>query len=365
MIDNQQPVLVLEETAYGVQAVGGDPRYIEALGLNQFRTLKDIADYVNGAGQGFQAVFDEESQNESQQEEPSLDDQLAPALNILKEMMSRVQQRQAKEQAQKESKKPEAEMLQDPNTQVIQGEQGHIYVSIDGDNIGNKVAQAEELDDEKTLAEISARINAGQQVLDQFARKMGGKVIEAGGDEGLIKIPAAAKDYIEELREEYRNVVGATCTVGVGKKISESTKARMLGKLTGKNKVVVFDESTAKELELRLQQNEGGETRKMQVAMRGADSMVNQPPQAQPQQQEEKKPEEADARYEDNPELAQLSPDLLKKMDEVPAGNRPQEDALASRDYDSQIENDDYSESDNPEFSKQLRYMARYGKGEQ
>lgn len=124
-----------------------------------------------------------------------------------------------------------------------------IYVSMDGDDIGNKVARAEALDDEDELMEISRKINAGQDIFSTWAASNGGKVIEGGGDEALAKVPEKAKDNIDVFRNHYNKIVGATVTIGVGDSISESTKARALGKLKGKDRVETFNpENTEKDI---------------------------------------------------------------------------------------------------------------------
>lgn len=127
-----------------------------------------------------------------------------------------------------------------------------IYVSMDGDNIGNKVAQAEAENDEQRLTEMSHKINAGQSVFGTWVQSVGGSIIESGGDEGLAKVPASAIDKIENFRSQYMSVSGATVTVGIGDSISDSTKARQLGKLKGKNKVEFFGAGSVEELKRLL-----------------------------------------------------------------------------------------------------------------
>ena len=188
---------------------------------------------------------------------------IKPAMAIIKELFARINEKREKE-AQEKATKDAVELAQQ-SAEAIMEQPKEIYVSLDGDNIGNAVARAEEKDDEKELADISSRINSGQDVLKQWALTNGGKLIEAGGDEGLVKVPSHAKEKIEELRQLYRRTVGATATIGVGSKISDSTKARMLGKLRGKNQIVFWEPEMKKELDLRVQES-GGEAGKIKAA---------------------------------------------------------------------------------------------------
>lgn len=128
-----------------------------------------------------------------------------------------------------------------------------VYISGDADNLGNEVARVETQDDEEALKDVSARINAGQELFKRWIERLGGEVIEQGGDEFLGKIAAIAPEKIEAFRTAYSKLVGATLTVGVGNKISEATRARLLGKLTGKDKVVTWTEACDKELRDKLQ----------------------------------------------------------------------------------------------------------------
>lgn len=128
-----------------------------------------------------------------------------------------------------------------------------VYVSFDGDSIGNKVAQAEALDDEPAIQDISSRIRAGGDLFHKWVQRHDGVELEQGGDEGLAKVPEKALEDLETFREDYKRVVSASVTVGVGKKISEATKARMLGKLRGKDRVETFSDSTESSLKAALE----------------------------------------------------------------------------------------------------------------
>lgn len=221
--------------------------------------------------------------------------------------------------------------------------------------------------------------------------RMGGKVIEQGGDEGLVKVPASAKPHIEELRAQYASVVGATATVGVGKKISESTQARMLGKLKGKNQTVYFDESTARELKLRLQDQEQTEPNKIRAAMaeptqggganeeakrgRGSDpgapgdssgpeTASGDPVQASGDGGGATGSEQAPGQAPGQEEGAKppFSPQLMEEVGKKTPPKEPKAPNLtASLYHDPEIENADYSDSEDPEFSKALAYVAKYG----
>lgn len=118
-----------------------------------------------------------------------------------------------------------------------------IYLAGDGDAIGSQVGQAVLHDDEQALHEISNAINDGQEMIIEWTENNGGTVISAGGDEFVVILPAELQDQLEDLREAYSQVVGATLTIGLGRSMSEAGKALIYGKLNGKNQIAQFDSS--------------------------------------------------------------------------------------------------------------------------
>lgn len=177
---------------------------------------------------------------------------VGPALKILKELI-KLSEKRRQDEAEHDAHL-DAATLEQQNAEKLADKPTMVFVSMDGDNIGNKVAAAEAHDDENTMREVSSRIASGQDILSNWALQYAGTVIQSGGDEGLVKVSNAALDHLQELRDSYKDAVGATLTVGVGNTISQSTKARALGKLRGKDQVCFFDENTEAELTLRMQQ---------------------------------------------------------------------------------------------------------------
>lgn len=182
-------------------------------------------------------------------------------VSILRSLLNRVAARR------KESASPEQQsaldQAQSAGGELLPDYKGKdVYISFDGDNIGNAVARAESKDDEAELSSISEKIKAGQDLFAQFLVQHQGRLVEAGGDEGLGRCNSNCLVDIEEFRQKYKELVGATVTVGVGERISQATKARMLGKLRGKNQVCHYDESTDNELQIRTEQG-GHEAEKL------------------------------------------------------------------------------------------------------
>lgn len=97
-----QPLVMLAENeAGGFDVVGGNPQVAQDLNLAQFSTLPEVADYINGMGSDLQAIADEESME--QEPNPTIDDRIGPAIQILRELLDRVQQRKQSEEAVKQT----------------------------------------------------------------------------------------------------------------------------------------------------------------------------------------------------------------------------------------------------------------------
>ena len=401
---SHEPMLIIEETDKGLQVVGGDARMVNALGLQKFSSLKEISDHINSAESDVQAIMDDGQDSQSQPDQnPDMDSRIKPALDMIRTLMQKVNERKKREKINEDSDKPEYKIANTSESEVLFNPNDQIYVSVDGDNIGNAVARAEETDDEDKLTEISSRINAGQDIMKDWAIRMGGYVVEQGGDEAVMKVPATAMSDLENLRSLYVQTVGATCSIGVGKKISESTKSRMLAKLKGKDRVVVFDKSTSQELELRLKDKDSTEASKIRNAMRPDEDLSNNPenPRAiegDPRQeantgapaQEEQEIEESyhpepykgstlsGARLEEVQQEEKGKPEKSKK-EEQPQGTRPvgaidhnmlkaaidldKKPKTGSKYGDPEIDNHEVDDADEQEtnYVRNAMYLAKHG----
>lgn len=118
-----------------------------------------------------------------------------------------------------------------------------VIVSWDGDAIGQKVGRACRADDIEEVRRVDQAINRGNDIWRSWTLRHSGSVVEIGGDEGRVEVPAAALAELEAIRQQYSGAVDATVSVGVGRKLSESAKALLAAKLRGKDRVVLYDQS--------------------------------------------------------------------------------------------------------------------------
>jgi GNAT superfamily N-acetyltransferase len=128
-----------------------------------------------------------------------------------------------------------------------------LFISFDGDNIGAAAGRALLNDDVAGVRKISASIEAGEDLWVNWAITAGGEKESAGGDEGCVKIPSDKVAEVEQIRQQYQDLVGASCSVGIGLKISEASKALMVAKLRGKDRIILWHPSMESELQAAQQ----------------------------------------------------------------------------------------------------------------
>jgi hypothetical protein len=138
-----------------------------------------------------------------------------------------------------------------------------VFVCWDGDKIGRRVGRAVLADDVGEVRRVDQAINAGNELWKAFALNSGGSVIEMGGDEGRIVVDASKLAEMPQIAKNYSRLVGATVSVGVGMKMSESAQALVVAKLRGGNQILVWDPTTMAEEYRRAAENPKSEADKL------------------------------------------------------------------------------------------------------
>lgn len=98
-------------------------------------------------------------------------------------------------------------------------------------------------DDVNEVRRVDQAIQQGNELWRSFALRVGGSVVEIGGDEGRIQFGADHLGELPDVARQYSEVVGATVSVGVGLKLSDSAKALMVSKLRGGDQILLWDPS--------------------------------------------------------------------------------------------------------------------------
>lgn len=126
----------------------------------------------------------------------------------------------------------------------------NVFCAFDGDGIGKIVGASRLVDDIVELRRVNSAINAGNHLFESFCASKGGSWIEGGGDEGCFELPAEYLPEVPSVAKQYAQIVGATVSVGIGMKLSESSKALLVAKLRGKDRIVLWSDDMQPELEI-------------------------------------------------------------------------------------------------------------------
>ena len=126
--------------------------------------------------------------------------------------------------------------------------QNVVYVSYDSDNAGRKIGRAILADRPDQLKDASDRIELGNEVIAKWAMEHDGVDYSSGGDQGVGAVPPEAAEHLEQVKSDYQFATGLTVTMGVGKTLSESGKALLVGKFRGKNVVVYYTPEIEQEI---------------------------------------------------------------------------------------------------------------------
>lgn len=133
---------------------------------------------------------------------------------------------------------------------------GYVYVCGDGDDAGSRVQEAARSNNLKEVYNISKRIENGSKAVVEFAKKLGYPVIISGGDDLGLLLPISDVINVEKMRRLYQNIAGFSITMGVGPTITQAVDSLLYGKVTGKNKTVIWSPKVSEKLEsLKIDQS--------------------------------------------------------------------------------------------------------------
>lgn len=122
-----------------------------------------------------------------------------------------------------------------------------VYIAMDGDDAGEAVTEAILHGTEEDAIAFSEAIKtAFMDITDWVTDASSGKIVFEGGDNILFVIDADDPNSIAETaRQMYKHHTGHSATAGVGATIQEAHKSLVVGKNTGKDKTVVWNEAAA------------------------------------------------------------------------------------------------------------------------
>lgn len=137
-----------------------------------------------------------------------------------------------------------------------------VYVGLDGDDMGHLVEDSLLSDDPEVAAKISDSIHDAHRAIRKLVAGVGGRLIFDGGDNMLFYM-VNEPEVFESIREVHKRITKHSVTIGVGHRPIEAHYALVVGKNTGKDKTVVYDESVkAQHATIHQEQQQLEETQK-------------------------------------------------------------------------------------------------------
>jgi hypothetical protein len=115
-----------------------------------------------------------------------------------------------------------------------------VFIAYDGDGVNSRIEQAMLADQADEAVKIGSAVDSGNHLWKLWAQAKGGRIIVQGGDQGCLQIGADHLSDIIDLRRQYEERVGSTCSIGVGKHLSEANQALLACKLRGGNQIKLF-----------------------------------------------------------------------------------------------------------------------------
>ena len=123
---------------------------------------------------------------------------------------------------------------------------GKTFIALDGDDIGDLVVEYVYKDDIEEAKAVSERIKKSNTDIIEMIDGLAGEIIFDGGDNILATLPiideAKLKQIGEDIIKIYKDNTAHTATIGIADNQIDAQKSLVLGKNSGKAKVVFWDE---------------------------------------------------------------------------------------------------------------------------
>lgn len=123
-----------------------------------------------------------------------------------------------------------------------------VYVALDGDDMGKMVEEGLLTDDPQVAKKISASIVNAHKEIEKMTKAVEGEVVFDGGDNMLLFVPYD-EEFFELCKKAYIESTEHTVTIGVGERPIQAHYSLVVGKNTGKDKIVVYSPEVEAQLE--------------------------------------------------------------------------------------------------------------------
>lgn len=123
-----------------------------------------------------------------------------------------------------------------------------VIVAFAADHLDREADKATLEDRVDDLSKLNQRVHSGGELFKLWAEAKGGRAIAMGKGDGIVEVGADHLAELSELKSQFNQAVGSTCSVGVGVKLSEAEKALTYAQRTGGNSIELFSEELEQDL---------------------------------------------------------------------------------------------------------------------
>ena len=145
------------------------------------------------------------------------------------------------------------------------------YLAVDGDDTSELIGEALKNGDAAAKHVSDSLKSVGEEILS-FISEIKGDVLMSGGDGHLLTITGDSEEFMGHMGQclinIYLNYTGKSATVGIGKTAEEAHKALTLGKNSGKNKTVIWNDKYAPYYEEVSRYLDNVKKNKIQIAIK-------------------------------------------------------------------------------------------------
>ena len=119
-----------------------------------------------------------------------------------------------------------------------------IYLAIDGDDVGNQLEYYILRNDEESIVKFSAKYtDALAWLKSEITQLLSAAIILAGGDTLLVSLSShMSQEHIEAIRQQFEEKANSTLSMGLGSTIRDAHIALKYAKVSGKNRLCMYEE---------------------------------------------------------------------------------------------------------------------------
>lgn len=123
-----------------------------------------------------------------------------------------------------------------------------LFLSFSVDLLSQEFTRATLEDDADKLRRMNQAMERGNKIWESWVLSFGCSVVTLGFGVGILQVAADRLSEVSRIRDEAASAYGEDVSVGIGQRISEAEKALKAAKLSGGDKIVLYDDQVEETL---------------------------------------------------------------------------------------------------------------------